>query len=303
MSSEPSADQSPGVLTIRRSDGSAFRVTVRVAQPGAPAVLVVPAMGLGSRYYLRLLDALAEAGCTGAVTELRGHEEGGQPAGRPPRGRDFGYAELVDDLDLALAALAAHLPQAPLHLLGHSLGGQVAALLAARAPERLAGLVLVAAGTPYWRHWSPRMLVMTQTVGVISRVLGHFPGERFRFAGREARTQMVDWARLARTGRFLYGTPRRDHGAAMASTSLPVLAVSLEGDSLAPRGSVDDLAGRFPPACVERVHLDPEAQGFPEADHLRWARQPGLVLPVLTGWLTRAGAPTPPATPPPPPAG
>jgi predicted alpha/beta hydrolase len=279
-----STSRAPERLRVERPDGTSFQLTLRPAAEGAPAVLVVPAMGLGSRYYLRLLAALEAAGVTAAATELRGHEEGGEPAGRR---RDFGYADLVDDLDRAVSALATRLPGAPIHLLGHSMGGQLAAVEAAARPERLAGLIHVASGTPYWRVFSPRMLAMTQLVPLIARVLGHFPGDRFGFAGREARTQMTDWARLARTGRFVFGEPRRDHGRAMASTALPVLSVSLEGDELAPPPSVDDLAGRFPSEHVERVHLDPVSLGFEEVDHLRWARHPGVIVPTLTDWLAR----------------
>ena len=279
-----STSRAPERLRVERPDGTSFQLTLRPAAEGAPAVLVVPAMGLGSRYYLRLLAALEAAGVTAAATELRGHEEGGEPAGRR---RDFGYADLVDDLDRAVSALATRLPGAPIHLLGHSMGGQLAAVEAAARPERLAGLIHVASGTPYWRVFSPRMLAMTQLVPLIARVLGHFPGDRFGFAGREARTQMTDWARLARTGRFVFGEPRRDHGRAMASTALPVLSVSLEGDELAPPASVDDLAGRFPSEHVERVHLDPVSLGFEEVDHLRWARHPGVIVPTLTDWLAR----------------
>ncbi|WP_228387898.1 alpha/beta fold hydrolase [Nocardioides sp. dk884] len=246
------------------------------AGDGARLALLPAAAGrAGGRRRHRRRDRAARA---------RGHEEGGEPAGRR---RDFGYADLVDDLDRAVTTLAARLPGAPIHLLGHSLGGQLAAVEAAARPERLAGLIHVASGTPYWRVFSPRMLAMTQLVPLIARLLGHFPGDRFGFAGREARTQMTDWARLARTGRFVFGRPRRDHGRAMASTALPVLSVSLEGDELAPPASVDDLAGRFPSAHVERVHLDPVAMGFAEVDHLRWARHPGVIVPTLTDWLAR----------------
>ncbi len=303
------APATPDRIRISRPDGTGFQLAGHHGEPGpgtssAPAVLVLPAMGVGARYYRPLTEALAQAGVDALAVELRGHEEDGLPVGR---GRDHGYLDVVADVEQALAVLVERRGGAPVHLLGHSFGGQVGAVVAARdaatGAGRVAGLALVASGTPYWRAWSPAMLLLSQSAGLLARVLGHFPGHRFRFAGRESRTQMTDWARLARTGRFLFGAPRTDHGATMADARLPLLALSLAGDELAPPRSVDDLADRFAAADVERVHLDPAALGFPEADHLRWARLPGVVLPTLTDWLARTAAPTTPATPRPPHAG
>lgn len=51
-----------------------------------------------------------------------------------------GVSAMADDA----LALLDHLGVARAHLLGHSMGGNVAALMAARAPERVAGLILAA---------------------------------------------------------------------------------------------------------------------------------------------------------------
>lgn len=278
-----SYDETTETLTIERAEGTRFAVTLaRAADPGAPVVLVSPAMGMPAGYYGRLVAAFADAGVHGAVMEQRGHEMAG--GRRPGRGYDFGYADLVDDVGSALDALAGAVPEAPAYVLGHSLGGQVASVYAATHPDRLAGLVLVASGSIHWRLWTWRHLLLTQGLAGLSQVVGHYPGEKVGFAGREARGVIADWARLARTGRLRFGRPRVDHEDALRRLALPVLSISLAGDTLTPRRAADGLVAKLAGADLTRLHLEPDVDGI---DHFRWARVPDVVLPTITGWLAQ----------------
>lgn len=263
---------------LTRAEGTSYVVTLaRAADPTAPVVVVAPAMGMKARYYLPLIEALAAAGVNAAVAEQRGHEaNGGQVPGRR---YDFGYAELVDDLARAIDSVRAALPGAPVQVLGHSLGGQIAAAYAGSHRGALDGLVLLAASTPHWRHWGPRLLVAGYAFPLVSRLVGYFPGERLKFAGREARGVMRDWGVLARTGRLVVG----EQG--LAGLDIPVLAVSIEGDALGVPAAVDALAAKLPHARITREHLTDAA-----LDHFRWARETDVIVPLLTGWLTTVRA-------------
>lgn len=263
-------------LLLERAEGTRFAVTLlRAADPTAPVLAVQPAMGMGSRYYLPFAQALAAAGVNAALLEQRGHEAAG---GRLPGFRyDFGYADLLDDLARALDAVRRELPDASPYLLGHSLGGQVGVMYAATHPGELAGLVLMASSTPYWRDWGPGLLLASVVFPAVAAVRGHFPGGRLRFAGREARRLIREWGRLARTGRFPVGEDR------LGEVRLPVLAVSVEGDRLGPIGPVDAMCAKLPAATVTREHI--AADGV---DHNRWARRPEVVVPLIAGWLADA---------------
>lgn len=256
-----------------------------VPDPGAPVLLVVPAMGLRASFYAPLLTALADAGVAAAVTELRGHQA--RPAPPPGRRNDFGYEDLVGDLAAAVEAVRTARPGAPVFVVGHSLGGHLAAAYAARHPDRIDGVALVASGSVDWRVWGLAHLLRTQAVVAASTLIGHVPGDRIGFAGREARGQMCDWGRWARTGRLAFGTPRVDHTPSIAAVHLPVLGIGFERDGFAPPASVDALLAMFGAATRSRRHLDvPGAR-----PHIGWAREPqalAVVVPVLTDWARDA---------------
>ncbi|WP_161962396.1 alpha/beta fold hydrolase [Nocardioides speluncae] len=271
----------PDSVVLDRAEGTSFQLTVHAAaDAAAPVFLLQPAMGTKAGYYGRLATALQLAGLTAVVSELRGHEaSGGRHASR---GYDFGYDEMVnEDLAQAVAAVRDRFPDAALHLLGHSLGGQLCSLYAAQHPGEVDGLVLIASAAVHWRHYGWPFLPLSQFFGFTAKAVGHFPGKRVGFAGREARTVMADWARVARTGRFATGSPRVDREDELAKVDVPVLAISLTGDTFAPRRAVDALADKLTGAEVTRLHLTPDEP----TDHFKWARRPQTVVPAIVDWL------------------
>ena len=278
-STQPPLEQ----IGLSRSEGTRFQLTIARAAgagPTTPVVVLQPAMGMKARYYNAFVEALATAGVHAVVAEQRGHEAVvGVDGGRlPSRTYDFGYAELVEDLGAAIATVRAEFPDAPLHVLGHSLGGQIAVMYAAQHPGVLAGLILVASGTPHWRVFGRRLLFASYAFPLVASAVGYFPGARLNFAGREARGLMRDWGHLARTGRLVAGE------SGLAGVTVPVLSVSIEDDWLGPPASIDGLVAKLPRATVTRVHVD--VGGI---DHFRWARQGDPVVPLVTGWLKTVG--------------
>ncbi|WP_170225015.1 alpha/beta fold hydrolase [Nocardioides albertanoniae] len=269
---------------VERAEGTSFTLTVaRAADPEAPTLLIVPAMGMPAGYYDKLIVALVQAGLNVGRMEQRGHEEvGGKTAGWS---YDFGYADLVDDIDAAVDRLGELIPASAgaAYIVGHSLGGQTTSAYAALNPGKVAGLVYVASQTPYWRNYGPGFLVASQAMGLIGQVVGHFPGKQLKFAGREARTLMREWSRYARTGRLRFGRPKRDVASLMRELEKPALIVSIEGDWLAPSSTVDEIHRRMPGLDVSRVHLDEDG-----IDHFKWARRPDSTVAAILDWLPSA---------------
>ncbi len=277
-------------LKVEAPDRETSTLSVHAAAAlDAPVVLCLPAMGIEARFYAPLAEALVEAGLHAAVLELRGL---GTSSVRPSHRVDFGYATIAQqDLPAAIRVVRERFPSSPLVLLGHSLGGQVATLYLAGHPEtEVRGLVLVASGVPWHRLWPFPMGLVVHSIGwlfpLLARVLGYFPGRRFAFAGKEARTVIADWGRVARTGRF---APRGWSGPApeeaLRSVRLPILGVSLEDDRFTPKPTVDFMIAKMPAARVESFHYDYRAHGAPPVDHVRWPRHPRVIVERIAAWV------------------
>lgn len=283
----------PVLAEITAPDGA--RCTVRVLarpDPAAPVVVVLPAMGMAARHYAPLARSLHAAGLTVVTCDLRGHGESG-PA--PNRGVRFGYREIVEqDIGAVLDAVAEAYPRAPRLLLGHSLGGQLGMVHCGVFRPRLAGAVLVASGSAWYRTFGPwrgpRWLVLSQFSVLASAVLGHWPGERFGFGGRESAGLMRDWARQMRTGRYRVGGAVADYERALAEVDLPLLAVDVQNDELAPPRAVDHLCAKLTSARVERWSYTAEQADGRPLDHFRWIRHNRGLVERIARWVHRTAA-------------
>ena len=141
-------------LDVPTSDGQAvLRCTLSFPAPGAaPAralCLCLHGLNHTSEAFLPLLAHLSSLPLCSARLDLRGHGASQRlaPAAQP---LDLSAARLLLDLEEVLAAAAARLgsggggaPALPVLLLGHSLGGALAAKLAPRLGAGCAGLVLL----------------------------------------------------------------------------------------------------------------------------------------------------------------
>ncbi len=268
---------------LRTSDGHEFALRVCPAAQARGSLVFLPALGVPAAKYDPFAQALAARGISTAVPDWRGTGSSGLRAGR---GRDWGYAQLLDhDLPTVLDAFPG---EEPGYLGGHSLGGQFAAMLAARNPDRCAGLVLVATGVPDWRsyrggkRWG--IAGFAHALPVITRVVGHYPGERLGFAGREAGGLMRDWSRTVRRGRYADYGAVRNLESTMARLSCPALGVHFEHDALVPEQTLHHLLEKLGPGPRRIERFSTDRLGT-QADHFRWMRAPAAVAAAVSDWL------------------
>lgn len=276
----------PNSRALVAADGHRWTLaSVTVAKPRA-RLLWLPALGVAARHYLALARALAAHRVELHLHEWRGH---GSSSLRPSRDTDWGYAELLA-LDLP-ASLAAMPGDVPLWIGGHSLGGQLACCLAGLHPGRVAGLALVATGTPHWRSFpaSVRWLLPLayRLLPWLARRQGVLHGRRLGFGGTEARSLIADWARVGRHGRYAAAGSSLDLEAAMARLHVPVEALVLADDWLAPLSSLQGLLAHLAHADA-RIDILGSDRLHARADHFSWMRSPEALAEILaSGVLQR----------------
>ncbi len=260
-------------------------------------LLWLPALGVGARYYEKFGHELRACGIALETLEWRG--TGTHPL-RAGRRVDWGYRELLLDAAHALGRAQRANPNRVWLLGGHSMGGQLAALLAAIvgtgefvAARPVDGLVLVATGVPHWRLYQGRMRwgvrAFAALLPAITAMVGHFPGTALRFAGREARGVMRDWAHSALTGRYAARGVALDLDRALQTLRVPVCAVALAQDWLAPVASLQALLAKLPDSSVSQKILgrdELEVRG----DHFAWLKQPAAIVETIAAWTARVHA-------------
>lgn len=272
------------VEEVVAEDGHRFQLRRFVPAAGAGrrgGVLWLPALGVPAQKYDALAADLAERGVEVALHEWRGLASSSL---RAARGSDWGYRELLGQ---DLKAVLQHLPTDGWVFGGHSLGAQLATMLAARHPGRCAGLALVAGGVPYPATLDRRhgfaLAPLVRVVPLLVRTFGHFPGQHLKFAGREAAGVMCDWAASARSGRYADygdGVPMES---LLARTDIPALGLVMRDDWMAPVASLAMLLDKLGGSRKRTEILDTDALGV-AADHFRWLRQPTAVAARIAAW-------------------
>ncbi|WP_314250267.1 alpha/beta hydrolase family protein [Streptomyces kutzneri] len=277
--------------TVRAEDGATVRVRFhrRPDAPSAPVLVCMPAMGTRAVSYTPLAETLVRAGFQVALGELRGQ---GTSSVQVRRGVRYGYHEMVAyDCPALFRAVAAGFPLAPRHLLGHSLGGQLGVLYLSREPHMAAGAILVGAPSCHWRGWpfpqSLGMLAGFQLAAAFASVYGYFPGRRLKVLGNDSAQVLRDMAAQVRTGRYDVPSSPVDFEPWLARMDLPVLAVAIEGDPMAPPGGVRGLCGKLTSARVTYEELA-LGQGAPGGRHYGWIRDNAALVERVRAFVDRA---------------
>lgn len=94
--------------------------------------------------YEHVADSLLSAGYGVCRFDLRGH---GRSEGM--RGFYKNFYDMIADVDIIVDRVKKDAPDTPLFLLGHSMGGMIAAIYGTRYSEKIAGLVLAGARTRF----------------------------------------------------------------------------------------------------------------------------------------------------------
>ena len=232
-----------------------------VAGEARGELLVVHGLSEHGGRYEGLADAANTAGYAVAAVDLRGH---GRSPGRRGHIRSF-EADHLGAVDELVRAAERRAPETPAFLLGHSLGGLIAARWAQSRvfAGRLYGLVLLAPyveprlSIPAWKRGAARLLSglwpsFSLPTGIDDEIVFREPTARERYAADplvQRRISASHWIELER---------ERARLVAAADLDLPTLVLLAGDDRVVSTPATLAFARRLPDATVRE---------YPEAFH------------------------------------
>jgi len=261
----------------------AFTVRALVREGEGPTVVLLHGAAGNALSWLPLLPALGDRRLV--LVDLPGH-------GESPAVEDWSLAVLAEELAAAISAVHPE----PLTWVGHSWGGKVAALLAARAPERVARLVLVDPSPA-----TPVPVVPEDFVaGAFAPELGPWPSLAAARRAAQALPQYAAWGPEVQRS-FERGLDARADGTVVARVRrewlVAIVEAALLGDDAAAIATIacptllvvaeESLFWQEPTnLAVLGRHANVETATFAGHHWIHWAA-PGPVGERIAAWLGR----------------
>lgn len=276
--------------TVITEDGHRLAVS-RFAPRGVcrANVLIAGAMGVRQDYYAPFAESLAAQGFAVTTFDYRGM---GYSRSGSLRGFDTDIVTWAEqDVDAMIVAARVH--EAPLHLVSHSLGGQILGLVPRR--NEVDAMFTVASGTGYYKHNKAMPLQVRflwyVAMPLYTRIFGYFPGKKLRKVGDLPRGVALQWARWCRHPEYIVddaGLPMHD---GHANIRIPIYGLSFEDDEYIPKVAIDQLHGFYRAANVERRHVEPKEVGARRIGHFGFFKPQyrDSLWPLAAEWLTRQG--------------
>jgi len=278
---------------VDTADGFALAAQTFGDQHAARAgVLIVPAMGVEQHYYAAFAHWLVEQGFFVVTFDYRGIGHS-----RPPQYRDslrgldadvFTWAE--KDCAAMVDFVAQRLGDRPLLWIGHSLGGQILALVPNR--ERVCAMITVAAGSGYWLENSPKLRSYVWwlwyfAAPVAMRLFGYFPGRRMRKIGDLPRGVMQQWRAWCLNREYVVGVEGDEVRRRFAEVRTPILSLSFTDDEYMSARNIKSLHGFYTGAPREMKRVAPRDVGEKHIGHFGFFRKrfADKLWPRAGAWL------------------
>jgi len=283
-------------VSLNSADGTPLSARVYESEGAARGNVVIGgAMGVRQDYYAGFAAWLATQGWRVTTFDYRGS---GESAPANLRGFKADLFDWTKDYAAAIDHAHAALPDAPLYLLGHSLGAQLPGFLANQ--HKVSGMLSIAAGSGYWRDNAPQLKRIVPyfwfvLVPLATKLCGYFPGRKLRKVGDLPAGVIMQWRKWCLNPRYSVGAEGEAVRLRYANARFPVHAVSITDDELMTLRGTHSLVDLYENAPSEVERLAPADLGVRRLGHFGPFRSEheAKLWPRMAGWLGALAAPRP----------
>ena len=217
----------------------AAQLSLRVYDAGLPchaSLVIGGAMGVRQDFYAAFAGWLAGQGFRVTTFDYRGSGDSlPDTADGSLRGFKANLLDWAADYEAVVDAAKGALPEAPLYLLGHSLGAQLPGFL--KNQGKIDGLVSIASGSGYWRDNAPQLKRMVLyfwyvLVPLATRLFGYFPGRKLKKVGDLPAGVILQWRKWCLHPQYSVGAEGEAARMSYGRVTFPVRALSITDDEL-----------------------------------------------------------------------
>lgn len=258
-------------VSITCADGVVLGAHLWHAQtsPVAGRIIINPATGVRARYYHRYARFLAQNGF-----EVLTYDYRGIGLSRPAKLRGCGYLWREwgeKDFESALGFIRPHLPDTPLMVVGHSIGGFLPGLAA--SAHSIDRMLTMGAQFAWWKDYAREQrwrlfLKWHVAMPAATALFGYFPGSKLGWLEDLPAGVAHEWS--FRGPRFERSHPKADRDKAlygMTTVRAPILAVAMSDDELGTAAAIRRALAYYAQAPRTAVLLHPSDYGREQIGH------------------------------------
>lgn len=269
---------------VIRSQGARLQGTLlRPAGEPKAAIVLHGAVGVRARYYRAFADWLVGQGYACLTYDYR---DFGASATGPARASRATLADWgLRDQPAALAALRIHVPDVPVWVIGHSLGGTMLGFhpMAGVARVITVGSGLVSLGDHPWPYRALAAFFWYGAPRALTAIMGYLPGRMIGFGVDLPAGVYRQWRTWClRPGFWLGDVGRTLPAPDTASVTAQMKVVAVADDDVVPPAAVWRIMALYPQATKRQLVLRPGDFGLRKIGHIgAFARKNQVVWPAL----------------------